>query len=125
MHQGRIESVSRTPLSAAELQNIALGSAGALMQAAQSAEPLYRIKVSLNAQTLTAYGQPQALKPGAALEADVLQDKRKIWEWVFEPVLAARVRAGAYLETQSMTHLNRLDQHLIKTLLITPITTRG
>lgn len=30
------------------------------------------------------------LKAGLTLEADVLQERRKVWEWVLEPVLAAR-----------------------------------
>jgi membrane fusion protein len=32
------------------------------------------------------------LKPGMTLEADVVQDSRKIWEWVLEPVLAVLQR---------------------------------
>jgi hypothetical protein len=45
-------------------------------------------------QTIDVYCQAQALKPGMALEADVVQDRRKVWEWVAEPLLAttARVR---------------------------------
>jgi membrane fusion protein len=30
------------------------------------------------------------LKPGMTLEADVVQDKRAVWEWIFEPLLALR-----------------------------------
>jgi membrane fusion protein len=32
------------------------------------------------------------LKAGLTVEADVLQERRKVWEWVLEPVLAARQR---------------------------------
>ena len=41
-------------------------------------------------QAVRAYGQDVALKPGLTLEADVLQESRKVWEWVLEPVLAMR-----------------------------------
>jgi membrane fusion protein len=58
------------------------------IQGFNSNEALYRIKVTLEKQSIDAYGQPQSLKPGMTLEADILQDRRKIWEWIIEPVLA-------------------------------------
>jgi membrane fusion protein len=39
-------------------------------------------------QHIEAYGKSQALKPGMALEADVVQDKRAVWEWILEPLLS-------------------------------------
>jgi membrane fusion protein len=89
MAEGEIVSVSRTPISPNDLPS---GQAQALLQAAQSSEPLYRISTRLQKQTISTYGQSQPLKPGMALEADVLQDRRAIWEWVLEPVLAASGR---------------------------------
>ncbi len=86
MAEGEIVSVSRTPISP---QDLPPGQALALSQAAQSSEPLYRITTKLHQQTITTYGQVKPLKPGMALEADVLQDRRAVWEWVLEPVLAA------------------------------------
>jgi membrane fusion protein len=50
-------------------------------------EPLYRITVALDRQSVAAYGQAQALSPGMQLEADVLLDRRRLIEWLFEPVL--------------------------------------
>ena len=82
-HQsGEVVQVSRSPLQASEL-------AGLSLPAALSAggEPLYRITVALERQNVTAYGQPQALSPGMQLEADVLLDRRRLLEWLFEPVL--------------------------------------
>jgi membrane fusion protein len=49
---------------------------------------LYRVKVRIQKQTITAYGREQALKPGMTLDADIVQDERKIWEWIAEPLLA-------------------------------------
>jgi membrane fusion protein len=74
--------VSRSPLQAAELAGLALP--GAL---STGGEPLYRITVTLAQQSVSAYGQPQALAPGMQLEADVLLDRRRLIEWLFEPVL--------------------------------------
>jgi hypothetical protein len=55
----------------------------------QSHEPLYRVTAQLASQQVATYGRTQALKPGMALDADVVQDRRAVWEWLFEPVLAA------------------------------------
>jgi membrane fusion protein len=52
------------------------------------AEPMYRVTVSLESQTLIAYGQPQRLLPGMEVEADVLLETRRLYEWVFEPLYA-------------------------------------
>jgi membrane fusion protein len=49
-------------------------------------EPLYRITVNLAAQAVTAYGQPQMLQAGMSLDADILQERRRLYEWVLEPL---------------------------------------
>jgi membrane fusion protein len=49
-------------------------------------EPLYRITVQLSAQTVTAYGMSRALQAGMLVDADVLQEKRHLYEWVLEPL---------------------------------------
>lgn len=79
-HQaGHVMQVSRTPLQAAELASLALPA---------SNEPLYRITVALDQQAVQAYGQAQPLAPGMQLDADVLLDRRRLIEWIFEPVLS-------------------------------------
>jgi membrane fusion protein len=81
-HQsGEVVQVSRAPLQASELGGLAPVALGA------GAEPLYRITVALDHQSVAAYGQAQALAPGMQLEADVLLDRRRLIEWLFEPVL--------------------------------------
>jgi membrane fusion protein len=85
--QGLVQNISATPTAAQDLPN---GQSAALQNAAQTQEPLYRIQVQLKSQYITAYGETVPLKPGLALEADVLQDRRAVWEWFFEPVLATR-----------------------------------
>jgi membrane fusion protein len=86
MAKGTIRSVSRTPIGP---QDLPTGQSQALLNAAQSVEPMYRVTVSLESQAIRTYGDVQSLKAGMSLEADVVQDKRRVWEWVFEPVLAA------------------------------------
>ncbi len=50
-------------------------------------EPVYRITVSLPEQALKAYGQSFALVSGMRLEADVILERRRLVEWLFEPLL--------------------------------------
>ena len=95
-HPGQVLQVSRTPLQAAELASLPL-SAGAVIGAqaggdARATEPLYRITVALDAQTVQAYGVAQPLVAGMQLEADVLLDRRRLIEWIFEPLLSVTGR---------------------------------
>ncbi|HIE1294891.1 MULTISPECIES: HlyD family secretion protein [Burkholderia] len=77
-YEASVVSIARTALSSAEL--------------ATSGGPIdrdgsyYRITVALNAQQVTAYGKPQPLQAGMALKADVLQERRRLYEWVLEPL---------------------------------------
>lgn len=59
------------------------------------AEPVYRITVRLARQSVTAYGRTQQFKAGMTVEADILQDRRRLIEWVVDPLVsAAKGRAG-------------------------------
>ncbi len=81
-HQsGQVAQVSRSPLQVAELAALPMGAP------AGGAEPLYRITVTLDRQSVLAYGQAHALAPGMQIDADVLLDRRRLIEWIFEPVL--------------------------------------
>ena len=83
-HRARVLSVSRTAIAPAEL-GFAPGDG--------SREPLYRVKVALDAQTVAAYGRAEPLQAGMQVEADVLLDRRRLIEWVFEPVFSLAGRA--------------------------------
>ena len=83
-HQsGRVTQVSRAPLQPAEL---------AALRPGEAAEPMYRITVALDSQSVAAYGVAQPLVPGMQLDADVLLDRRRLIEWLFEPVLGIKGR---------------------------------
>lgn len=84
--QGTVTRISRSALSSGEL--------GALIGNAQQGEPFYRITVALARQTVTAYGKAELLKPGMLLEADVLGEKRRLIEWVFEPLYSLKGVVG-------------------------------
>lgn len=76
---GRVSDISRSALSAADL--VAL-----VGQQSQPLEPLYSVQVALDSQDVLAYGNRQPFKPGMALNADILIDRRSLIEWVFEPL---------------------------------------
>lgn len=76
--QGTVAFVAKVALSGNELTGLA--------QQANGGEPLYRITVDLAAQTVKAYGRQQTLQAGMLLEADILQEKRRLYEWVLEPL---------------------------------------
>jgi membrane fusion protein len=84
-HQsGQVLQVSRTPLQAGELAALPLAGGASSVS---TGEPLYRITVALDKQTVDAYGRAQPLSAGMQIDADVLLDRRRLIEWIFEPVL--------------------------------------
>lgn len=95
-HQlGQVLQVSRTPLQAGELSSVPLAGV-ANTYSTVNGEPLYRITVALQQQSVDAYGQAQPLAAGMQLEADVQLDRRRLIEWLFEPLLGltGRVAGG-------------------------------
>ena len=85
MAEGEVTAISRSPIAT---QDLPAGQGQALIAAAQANEPMYRITVRLSKQVVNTYGRSTALAAGMALDADVQQDRRKVWEWMLEPVLA-------------------------------------
>ncbi len=78
---GRVTEVSRSATAASELTN-RLGRT--------ISEPLYRVLVALDQQSVSAYGKQESLKPGMTADADILLDKRRLIEWVLEPLYGIR-----------------------------------
>jgi membrane fusion protein len=57
-----------------------------------STDPLYRIRVSLDSQMVQAYGRREPLKSGMQLEASLVLEHRKLYEWVIEPLISVTGR---------------------------------
>ena len=79
---GTIESVSRSALNPSEVPTQLAG----MTSLVGSDEPIYRVVVRLESQQVKAYRIAQTLQPGMQLESDVLLEKRRLWEWVLEPL---------------------------------------
>lgn len=80
---GRVTSVSRTVLAPAEVAIPGL----------QVQEPVFRVRVKLTDDEVSAYGRRLALQPGMLLTADVVIDRRSLLEWLLDPLYAAGKRA--------------------------------
>lgn len=82
-HQpGHVVQVSRTPLAPAEMAALSLP------VAETQHEALFRITVALD----DAPGEALPLVPGMRLQADVLLERRRLIEWLFEPLLGLKGR---------------------------------
>jgi membrane fusion protein len=84
LHKASVTSVSRNPMLPSELGFTPIDG---------TREPVYRIKVALEGQSIRAYGRLEPLQPGMQVEADILLDRRRLIEWVFEPLLSLAGRA--------------------------------
>src|SRR5467141_4037607 len=80
-YHGTVASVSRT-----------VWTPGEKIGPLTAREPVYRIDVKLQRQTVSAGNREFPLRPGMLASADILLEKRTVFEWVFEPVLALRER---------------------------------
>ena len=88
LQEGRVASVSRSPVAPAQLP-VALAH---LAGATQGVEALYRLTVDLDSQQVRTYGEATPLRAGMTLEAAVIQERRRVIEWLFEPLIGAALR---------------------------------
>ena len=80
---GRIEQVAQAPLQAAELSELPLAAA-----TLAGGQPLYRVTVALPSAGMPVAGGPaRPLLAAMQLEADVVLERRRLVEWLFEPLL--------------------------------------
>lgn len=80
-YPGHVVQVSRTPLAASEMAALALPAMAA------GGEPMFRITVALDEPA------PELpLAAGMRLQADVLLERRRLIEWLFEPLLGFKGR---------------------------------
>jgi membrane fusion protein len=82
-HPARVREVATTSVRPEELLN----SAAALPGAGQS-EPIYRVRLELDQQTVRAYGTEMPLRSGMLVDASVMLERRKLYEWVLEPLFS-------------------------------------
>ncbi|MCA8302708.1 HlyD family efflux transporter periplasmic adaptor subunit [Burkholderia seminalis] len=79
-YAGKVTQIARTALSPSQLQT------ATETGDADRSENLYQITVALDSQTINAYGESIPLQDGMRVDADVVLDTRKLYEWVLEPL---------------------------------------
>jgi membrane fusion protein len=80
-HQtGHVLAVAQAPIALADLPPDRAG----------AGEALYRIIVAVDSQAIENQGQRWALAPGMRVEADLLLEQRRLYEWLIEPLQALR-----------------------------------
>ena len=85
MGEGEVREVSGSPYVLEELPpNVAASLQGLVSRG----EAVYKITVALKRQTVGANGIQRTLKSGMLAEADIVQDTRRLWEWILEPVFS-------------------------------------
>nr|WP_243852848.1 HlyD family efflux transporter periplasmic adaptor subunit [Sphingomonas naasensis] len=53
-------------------------------------EPVFKVLITLEGDTVDAYGRRYRVRPGMALSADFVLDERSFGEWLLDPILALR-----------------------------------
>jgi membrane fusion protein len=76
IHEGTIRYISRSVLNPKEISGIDLS---------HEFEPLYRVVVAINSQTIQAGGAVIPLQAGMSIKADIVLESRTLLEWLFEP----------------------------------------
>ena len=79
-----VEQVAKTAAPVNELTDTAFP--------ALQGQSVYRIRARLAEDYIVAYGERQALMAGMQFEADMVQDERRIYEWMLEPLFSVTAR---------------------------------
>jgi membrane fusion protein len=82
-HHATVREVANTSL---RMEEFAL--TGTTTPAGIPSEPVYRIRLRLDKQTVTAFGKPMPLKSGMLVEASVVLEHRRLYEWALEPLFS-------------------------------------
>ena len=81
-YEGELSNISGTAINPKEMPAQLVG----LTSLVGTGDPVYRLVVRLAKQSVTVYGQPVSLQPGMQLDADVLIERRRLIEWVLDPL---------------------------------------
>ncbi|MWP48430.1 MULTISPECIES: HlyD family secretion protein [unclassified Gilliamella] len=83
-HKGTITEISSNAVQINELKSLGIYS----QQFNNEKDAYYRVKVKLEKQNILVYGQYYPLKIGMSLEANIVLEDRKIYEWILESLFS-------------------------------------
>lgn len=82
LHTGQIKHIAQTSINNQEAASSPIAYKGTA----------YMVTVSLDKQTVSAFGQELPLKTGMTLQADIKLAPRALWEWLMEPLISLKGR---------------------------------
>ncbi|WP_317215979.1 HlyD family efflux transporter periplasmic adaptor subunit [Gluconobacter sp. GP1] len=87
LHHGHIAEITHAPLAS----NNAQDNRNAEITGAQNNSPtqdIYRIRVEPDHSYVVTYGRQRPLEAGMTVSADIATDRRRLWEWLLDPVIS-------------------------------------
>lgn len=81
LQPGTVSSISRTALPAEDVMTL-----GNVSEQIREQGPFYRVTVALASQTIEGQGKRERLRSGMQLDADIMQEKLPLYEWLLEPL---------------------------------------
>ena len=85
-HAGHVVEVGRSALTPSDLDGL---------HGRSISEPLYRVRVALDSQDISAFGRAMPLKTSMTLDADVLLDRQRLLDWIVAPLYGTSDRSAA------------------------------
>lgn len=82
---GRVRSVSQAGVLSQEIQGFAPGTA-------QAGQTFFEVVVALPDEVVSTQGRTLPVQAGMRVEADLMHETRRLYEWVIEPLLTAQSR---------------------------------
>ena len=91
VNHGTIVAISNTPLRS---PTVAMAAAGELVvdPTAATRQSTYRMEVRPKEKTIRAYGIDEPIRVGSTLSADIVVEKRRLIDWMLDPIRAMRGR---------------------------------
>ncbi|PHM27390.1 HlyD family secretion protein [Xenorhabdus innexi] len=80
--KAKIISISRTPMAIQEVKSIGL----VLSSFKNTNDPVYLVKAQIENQHIEVNKDKKSIEIGMTLDADILHEKRKLYEWMFESI---------------------------------------
>ncbi len=97
---GKVKHVSRHALQGGELPFPNTGQ-----------EPMFRITVTLPSQAVATYGQSSQLLAGMLVDGDILLDRRRLVEWLFEPIYSLKLSRDAGADQAKLVEKSDVAPH--------------
>lgn len=81
VQHGKVKEISKSIISAKQITDITGN---------PSNDPYYKIIIEPEKQYILTYGEKKSLISGMIVDADIMLEKRNLFEWIFEPMLGLK-----------------------------------